>query len=213
MARSFTAFFTSFNTSLAILTPWWRLFLSLALVVTLSLLLWRSPPESLKELLVDDTEATRFPTIYYINPRTTQFSAEGLISYRLNADLMNFFDTEDATQPEVTINEPLITFYDKDSPTTPLWVISATSGEGNKQQDRLLLTGNVVLEQTRPSAMDSRLQTAAITLHPKRRYAETDKPVTITGPDGRVTATGARFFFDDQRIELLSNVKSRYQLP
>ncbi|MDZ7808820.1 MAG: LPS export ABC transporter periplasmic protein LptC [Arhodomonas sp.] len=74
---------------------------------------------------------------------------------------------------------------------------------------RLLeLTGSVVLHRDPPRPL--RLSTEVLRLEPARDYAETDRPVTLESPDSRLEGRGARAWLDEQRVELLANVRGHH---
>ncbi|WP_440996862.1 LPS export ABC transporter periplasmic protein LptC [Arhodomonas sp. SL1] len=74
---------------------------------------------------------------------------------------------------------------------------------------RLLeLTGSVVLHRDPPRPL--RLSTEVLRLEPARDYAETERPVTLESPDSRLEGRGARAWLDEQRVELLANVRGHH---
>ncbi|MFT7491994.1 MAG: lipopolysaccharide export system protein LptC [Pseudohongiellaceae bacterium] len=88
--------------------------------------------------------------------------------------------------------------------------VSADVAEGFESKDTLTLKGNVVVMRTLKNGGASELRTSVLYLEPSRRYAQTDKPVTIHDAGGVIKATGMKIFFNEQRVELLSAVIGRY---
>jgi lipopolysaccharide export system protein LptC len=89
------------------------------------------------------------------------------------------------------------------------WRGVADRGWLGPDHDHARLIGNVVMTRQRPEG-PTRLSTSRMVLHLPDRYAETDQRVTLTQPDGRVEAIGARVWLDERRLELLDNVEGVY---
>jgi lipopolysaccharide export system protein LptC len=194
-----------------------RYLLTLLSALLLVALLWRSPPNQLKDLLAEGEAKPRTPISYLTGAHTTQFSAEGKISHTVESAITRFYEPaeSDNTNPppsDVTFDQPVITIFSETdkAENTPPWIISSDFGEGSEKNDEFWLKGNVNMQQTRNPREQSRLSTSELLIKPEQHYAETDKPVIITDPAGSTRATGAKVFFDDERIEFLSNVKGQY---
>ncbi|MGH1486455.1 MAG: LPS export ABC transporter periplasmic protein LptC [Cellvibrionaceae bacterium] len=188
----------------------WRILLTIFFAVVLGFLLWQSPPKELSDLLSSPQQTPSHPETYLIGARIKQFDEEGRLSYILEADVMRYFDVENESQPEMTLDQPNITLFKKGSDKEP-WEIESSTAEGSEKKDELILIGNVVIEQTLTNGNKTRLETNELTIKPNRRYAETDKPVIIKDRTGTVRSTGVKVFFDDERIELLSNTIGDYK--
>ena len=89
------------------------------------------------------------------------------------------------------------------------WRVRSSNVRHDRHDDTWRLTGDVVMEYQRPSGM-TRLTTTLLELDVPARYAETDRAVTLTQPDARIDAVGARAWLDERRIELLENVRGHY---
>ena len=55
--------------------------------------------------------------------------------------------------------------------------------------------------------------TRDVLVHRADRYAETAAPVRAVTPDGEFRAVGARAWLDQERLELLSEVRGSYEPP
>jgi lipopolysaccharide export system protein LptC len=187
----------------------WRILLSLLCLAGLAWWLWHSPPKELQDLLTETKEQSRSPSAYFIDAETTQFDENGQPSYKLLAATIRYFEkASDPSKPDVSIDQPKVKFFMEDAPP---WNATSDYAEGNEKQDQLQFIGNVVLKKNTKTGQVIQLKTAELTIKPNGRYAETDKPVIISDASGTTTATGLRVFLDDERIELLSNVKNRYR--
>lgn len=195
----------------------WIIFLTLAGIAILVLLLWRSPPTEFTDLLNDKPLKSNYPSTFLIKAKTQQFDEKGKLSYELYSEKVNYYDKQTSDKPEVVLDKPHLIVYDTDANATKqnaavntTLSVTADKAEGSEQQDQLTLIGNVVLEQQAIDGKITRLNTDQLLLQPQRRYAETDKPVIISDTAGTTSATGLKVFFDEKRIELLSNVKGKY---
>ena len=56
------------------------------------------------------------------------------------------------------------------------------------------------------------LTTSALTLYPRRDYAETDQSVRIEAARSVTTAEGMKLFLNDGRLQLLSTVRGQYEV-
>ena len=110
---------------------------------------------------------------------------------------------------ETLLDKPYIIVYN--DVHNPPWTITAGYGYTDNRTRTLHLKENVKLTQRQsPSTNVKRvLTTSELLIFPKRRYATTDKPVTITEPDSQLHAVGLRANFKTDNIELLSEVKGQ----
>lgn len=184
----------------------WRILLVILCCLLLAVLLWRSPPKELSEILSDKPTTPNYPTSYLMGVKTQQYDEQGQLSYTLIAETIKQFDAKNTAQPPIVIQQPELTLYDRDAPSTP-WMLSADYAEADEKQDELILKTNVIIEQDDKDGRYTKLSTSELLIKPTGRYAETDKPVIMTSETGTITATGLKVFFDEERIELLSNVK------
>ena len=190
----------------------WRILLTLSCALALFFLLWRSPPKELSDLLSTTTEAPIYPSSYLQGVQTKQYDKQGKLSYILHAETIAYFDKNKAPQAEVTLDQPHLTLFSEQDNEAP-WLVSSKRAEGSENQDELMLIGDVIIQQTQENGQQTQLATPELLIRPSRRYAETDKPVIITDETGITQAKGLKVFFDEKRIELLSNVTGEYQNP
>jgi len=190
----------------------WIIFLTLLGAALLTFLLWRSPPTEFADFLDNTTSKLSYPTTFAVNSKTKQYDETGKLSYSIHSQETRHYDrTTDG--PEITFEKPTVIVYEnavQAQERVATLTVSADKGEGNEKQDELMLIGNVVLEQAAIDGSITQLKTDQLRVQPNRRYAETTKPVIITDKTGTTSATGLKVFFDDKRIELLSDVKGQY---
>jgi lipopolysaccharide export system protein LptC len=188
----------------------WRILLSLLGLAGLIWWLWFSPPKELQDLITTEEQELQYPSSYVVGAETTQFDETGSPSYKMLAETIRYFEqrADHPTKPDMSIDKPSMTFFTNDE--LP-WLATADFAEGKEKQDQLKLIGNVVLQKETDKGRPLQLKTDELLIKPSGRYAETDKPVIITDASGTTTSTGLKVFLDDERIELLSNVKNRYR--
>ncbi len=198
------------------------------LLIIIATLSWQFIPKEffkkqLTSILGDEPVRVDFPVSYLNNTRTQQFNKYGLLDYTLTANVIRQFEMDVATKPDLIIEQPFLTIYNDDvDSSNPLSIeklkaspiivstVSADIAEGFDNNDKLTLKGNVIITQIDENGEPSLLKTSVLHLEPSRRYAQTDKPVIITDPEGTTKATGMKVFLNDKRIELLSKVNSQY---
>ncbi len=90
------------------------------------------------------------------------------------------------------------------------WHATADSGElrGNVQR-KLLLRDNVVLRQTGKESVT--LRTEWLRVEAEHHYAETDAPVRIESPTGRIDGVGLNLYGDEERLLVRSAVRGQYE--
>ncbi|SEG53797.1 LPS export ABC transporter periplasmic protein LptC [Marinobacterium lutimaris] len=91
--------------------------------------------------------------------------------------------------------------------------IRANDGWVLDDQSEIQLAGNVEVNHNPQSGPGSLLTTSTLNVFPPRNYAETDAPATLTRNGERTESTGLEVYFDERRVELLSNVRGRYDAP
>ncbi len=110
------------------------------------------------------------------------------------------------------VEQPAMDGYRPDQ--KKLWMVRAGSGWVAPDNRRIRLDDGVSV--TRTAAADQpplELTTAEVWLHPKESYAESDQPARLETPGGVLTAVGFKVWLDQQRVELLSDVRGTYAPP
>ncbi len=116
-------------------------------------------------------------------------------------------------QGGVRIEQPTLDWYQPDGQTRE-WRLQAEQGWGAADQQTLRLEGAVTMIRLAYSGKSPMtITTRDVVIRPAQRYAETAAPLHLTTPDGELQATGARAWLDQQRLELLSEVRGVYAPP
>lgn len=137
---------------------------------------------------------------------STVIGQEGLPLYRLAGTHMIHYPDNDT----VDITAPHMVFYHQVA--TPRWDVVAERGLTNSSGDEIYLLGEVVIRQLEANAKTSKVKilTRDVRVKPTARYAETHQPATLLNSLGRTDAVGARLYLEEERVELLSQVRGDY---
>ncbi|MBX2807952.1 MAG: LPS export ABC transporter periplasmic protein LptC [Cellvibrionaceae bacterium] len=198
----------------------WRSFLVLISLALLAVLLWYSPPKEFSTLLESKNSGPAFPQLYLKNADTHQYNRHGQLTYRLHAAALYYFENEHPSaiappqqteKDRIDYQRPRLWLYDDRGEIS--WKISSLTADSDGEGKRIALRGDVLIEQLHPDSDKAKLQTEFLLIFPDSQYAETDKAVIIHELTGTTQTTGLKAFFQQQRIELLSNVSGHYVLP
>ncbi|MDZ7621791.1 MAG: LPS export ABC transporter periplasmic protein LptC [Candidatus Competibacteraceae bacterium] len=111
------------------------------------------------------------------------------------------------------LERPELDWYQPDDQTRE-WRMRAEGGWVAADRQTLLLEGEVVVDR---AAEGSRppitLITRDVRVRPTERYLETAAPMRAVTPGGELRAVGARAWLDQERLELLSEVRGVYEPP
>jgi lipopolysaccharide export system protein LptC len=141
------------------------------------------------------------------NFTVTRIGPDGAVRYRLTARRMQHFPDDDTTDLET----PRILNFRENGVT-----MTATSKTAklSSNADDVYLQDNVRLTRS-PYAEHSELNMTTTWLHvvPDAGTAKTDKPVRIEDATTVITSDGLEFNNNTRILNLLSNVRGRYEKP
>lgn len=177
--------------------------LLVAAVLLAAPLLWlglKTGEEPLISVTGDDVEQVDF---FIRQAEITRWQEDGATGQVLTTPLMQHYPEQAAMQLDTPVTR---------IPRQPggHYQLQADSGTLPDSQEQILLTGNVQLHDTPAAGLPARMTTDHLTLYPPREFAHTDALVRVQRGDDMTSAVGMDIFFDQQRIELLSNVKGEY---
>lgn len=161
---------------------------------------WTTPPEVFLKQSTTTADVPKANT-YMLDTETRQFDQQGNLAYRLTTDKSEHF----TSAKRFVLEQPKITAFYTD--TLP-WTLSSRQGVVENSGEQISLTGDVEGRQTQKSGEDFVLQTSKLLFYPEKKFAETDKPVTITTPSVTSTGTGMKADLSTEQFELLSNVRT-----
>ena len=141
-------------------------------------------------------------TAYAREVVVTTTDADGRVVWRITTPAARYYDGEGFWQ----LDSPAWQLTGREGPP---WTGHADHGRSWAGHSRARLEGDVVMRRDAPAGV-TRLETQRIDLDIPARYAETDQPVTLTGPDYRIEGQGALAWLDEQRIVLPDNARGQY---
>lgn len=94
-----------------------------------------------------------------------------------------------------------------------IYKIRANEGWIDDNQSQIQLAGSVEVHHNPHSGPAAMLSTDNLTIYPPQDLARTDDPATLVRNGEQTDTVGLEVYFDQQRIELLSNVRGRYNAP
>jgi lipopolysaccharide export system protein LptC len=145
--------------------------------------------------------ASQHPDLILTNSASTRFGEDGQIRYRTRSVLVRRFPSTDI----VRLEKPRITSYEGDRNA---WYLTAEHGETLPGREVVRLMEDVILSN--PES-ELEIKTSELSITPDKKYAQTDKPVTITGRGSITTGIGMEAFMMDERVKLLSDVRTHYE--
>jgi len=151
------------------------------------------------------TSSNLLPNAIVLNLVQQSHDNNGDISLQLQAEEAFQFEKADTTQLS---NIALTLFKDGQ----PDWFIQSLSGLATNNNELIELSGNVKIQQSHQTHKEpTQLNTTKLMLSPKKKFAETQEPVTIHQGPSVTRATGMVVDINVGTITLLSNVKSHYE--
>lgn len=164
-----------------------------------------SPPEELLGKRPTPQQHDKAADLVIRGAKTRHYNQQGTLAYTVDAEQITFFQFDRRDRADLT--EPRILFYLEDNPK---WHTQSRKGVAHNNGERVVLRGDVIVDEL-PKPGGITLNTQSITIKPREEYAETDKLVTITAGPNSTTGKGLRAFLKQDRVEILSDVKSSYE--
>ncbi|MEW5248101.1 LPS export ABC transporter periplasmic protein LptC [Microbulbifer sp. 2201CG32-9] len=183
---------------------WLPLFI-LATLIGVSLWYADSAPEQLLGKRPTQQEKNRAADLVIRDAHTRHFDTEGALAYIVNAEQITYFQF--ARRDQADLAEPRIVFYQDDRPK---WLTESRQGIAYNNGQKVELSGDVVINEL-PEPGGLTLETQAITVLPQQEFAETDKLVTITSGTSITEGIGMHALLKENRVKILSEVKSTYE--
>lgn len=143
---------------------------------------------------------------YYLEHFTLRaMNAAGSERYRLDAEEMRHYekdDRADLTRPHVVFHQP------EGKP----YVLDAERGRIHSGGDRVDLFGRVDIDrESAPQHRPLHVVTRDARVFPNRDYVESDEPTLIRSAGSDMQGVGVRAWFDQNRLQLLSQVEGVYE--
>ncbi len=175
------------------------MFLVLLVITGLFLEFWTSSPEKFFDPKATTTQTPK-ASVYMRNTETWQFDEGGHIEYRLTSEETEHF----ADAKRFDLRQPTLLSY---NPGQPPWQLTARQGQVIQKDNRVLLTDDVHIWQELAQGGKKEMKTSQLLFFPDKKYAKTDKKVTLSSPGDRLTGVGMEAWFSEQRYKLLAKVE------
>lgn len=162
---------------------------------------WDSPPE---EFFKSKTTTVANPkaNVFMTDTETRQFGENGQLQYQLNTVRSEHYENEQ----RFDLLSPVVTAHQE---TRSPWVLTAEKGVVTEKDKKMLLSGQVLAEQILNDNMHNKIATPELTFHFEKKFAETDKPVTLTTPESLTTGIGMTVELERGLYKLGLNPNSR----
>jgi lipopolysaccharide export system protein LptC len=178
----------------------------LALLAASSYGLLRWVESSLREPAPAESQA---PVLTIEQIRAVRLNGAGLREYVLEAPRL----TQLPGQLGTWIERPVLDWYQPDGRTRE-WRLLAERGWIAADNQLVRLEGEVVMTRTAESGKPpATIITRDVLVRPAERQAETAAPARAVTPGGDLRAIGLRAILDEERLELLSEVRGVYEPP
>lgn len=180
----------------------------IALLVVI-LLLWEKTPTGL--IMPTAPEADNFPYAYMTSIETLEYDSGGKLRFKMSTPEARYFqlDTSKPSPEDYTlIEQPDIIFFSARDASP--WHLRADQGRSNANGHEVVLTHNVSAEQQSSEQGLIQVTTSELHINTESQYAETDKAVKMRAQQSQIETVGMRAFMNEDRIELLSEVRGTY---
>ncbi|MCP8900186.1 LPS export ABC transporter periplasmic protein LptC [Gilvimarinus xylanilyticus] len=146
------------------------------------------------------------PETYILGMIDRSFDDDGRLSYTLEAEQVTYFEQGQGT--DGTLTKPKVLFLSEK--TTP-WNLEADKGHVYSGNNTVILNDNVVAYSRSDDHGELTLLTETLNIDTDKQYAHTDKPVTMRSARSNTQAVGLKADLQEGRMELLSEVRGRYE--
>ncbi len=139
---------------------------------------------------------------YGVTLVNNRYGDNGLLSETLYAERSDHYPGEKTTY----FTQPRLLTH-KNTPTT----LTADKGRLKDTKGLLFLNGHVRIESESSKGEPLLMTTDSLTYNSKNLRARTNDRVVITGPGTRIEGTGMLYDVEQERLQLKSEVKTRYE--
>lgn len=112
------------------------------------------------------------------------------------------------TESNAIITQPDITVYRET--TRPPWHLTAEQGIAHDNTATITLQENIHIWNQHPKFGRIEIITETLNINTQEEFVQTDKPVIMRTSNSTTTATGMKIQLQQEKIELLSNVRGTY---
>lgn len=186
------------------------------IVLALALTSWWLKDTTIPVKQTLDSSKRHDPDYYSENIVVYSMNDSGNPRYTMKADLIKHFPDNKSMQ----LTNPKIALHQNNKPG---WTVESADGFVGSEGEEIFLSGGVIMQQIavqhsdRQEAQNNvnriKVTTQDLLIHPKDKYAETDKEVHLQDQNGTTQATGMKANMEDNHIQFLSDVRSSYAKP
>lgn len=182
-----------------------RLLIAVA-IITPALLYWGFAGTDLPTQSEQHIDTPASFDFFMRDATTTYWNSNGQLDYRWQAPEVHHYPQRNGSELSAPVaSQPT------DSGGT--YKMQANEGWILDDQSQIALAGDVEVHHNPQTGPGSLLTTSTLTLYPPRDFASTDAPATLTRGTDRTDTVGLEVYFDERRVEMLSNVQGRYDAP
>ncbi|MCB1776875.1 MAG: LPS export ABC transporter periplasmic protein LptC [Candidatus Competibacteraceae bacterium] len=180
--------------------------MTLALLAGLSYGLLRWVESGLRE---PERAKSQEPVMIIDHFRAVRLSAAGLREYVVEAPQLAKLPDKLGTR----MQRPVLDWYQQDGQTRE-WRLQAEQGWVAVDYETVRLEGAVTMTRLAASGKPPiTVTTRDVLIRPSERYVETTEPAQAITPGGELHTVGVRAWLDQERLELLSQVRGTYDPP
>ncbi|WP_269617799.1 LPS export ABC transporter periplasmic protein LptC [Zhongshania sp. BJYM1] len=157
--------------------------------------------ESGKLSIVDEFEATPDADSHLTKVKGLKYSADGEIAYQWHASSAERLISDGS----ITLQEP---FYIGNIAEQRPWTASALTGKLSQDGEQLILEHTVVVKDL---IRQAEITTEALNINLENSEVSTPLALTLKLRNGKTDSVGMQASLKDERVELLDQVKGRYE--
>ena len=153
---------------------------------------------------ITDARLRHTPDYFISDFRATMYDKSGTASYRLAAQHLEHFPSDD----RIEVQQPRVEYIDKYG---QVWLATAASGTGYKETEILQLSGNVKIIRNNPDPdKNLLLESDNLTISFTKKQASTDSRVKISGKNSTISSTGMDINLESGVLILKSQARGQY---
>ena len=165
--------------------------------------------ESIEKSPILTKEKLRHDPDYYLkNFTSTTMDATGNPAYQVKANHLEHYPDDDSTK----LQQAKFSFFKEHA---KIWTVQANEALVLKNGEKILLTGNVILNQILSSnnKLPMIIKAEQLTVEPERNLAYTKSKIKLLQGKSYIQAIGMRADMNKNKIEFLAKTRSHYVLP
>lgn len=173
----------------------------------LALLSWWLKQTTVPTRPAVDNTLRHDPDYYADNLVIYSMNKAGRLDYQLTMSHLEHYPDDDS----LLVSKPQMILFQNQHPS---WKITSEHGTIRHNGEEIWLSNNVVAKLSEKNNSDvMTLTTENLLMRPSEKYAETSSNVLLQDKSGITRAKGMKANIENNRIQLLSNVRGTYVSP